>query len=339
MSRIFKNEKSALITRRDILLILSEFIESPEKAKYTLIKKGFENINFKIIHPSGRFILRIYKPIKYGKFIRDGQGILFEFEFMKYLRQNGIKVPRVLSTFKGELYTVVTIKSENYFAGMFEYIEGKELHPNPDQISEFATCLGKIHLLSKGFHPTYSKHSDGANDYFVWWDEFIKNGNRVKKIKLGDALESVLSRVRNEVNAEIISDIPKYIIHSDLHRENMRFRGNELVGIFDFDDCREGIFAEDISMFIHEILKHARSFNEMKKKCDLFFDGYESNRKLEKNEKSLVIYFAILKIYQLKYFDIYYNELEGLNVLKKYQKTIALINRYNVFEKLAQSYK
>jgi Ser/Thr protein kinase RdoA (MazF antagonist) len=338
MSRKFKKQTSPLINKAVSAKILSSYFVSGVKFKYSLINKGLENVNVLVDLSGEKYVIRIYNPIKFEKYKRTRQSILYEIEFMNYLREHDLPIPRIIQAKSKKLFTSIKIGSTRYFCSLTEYVEGREGHITKRRILAFAPIQAKMHLLSLKFKPRYSKRSDGANDYYIWWSEFKLSGKGLKDLVLDQALTELMNKILNKVNPKTISKFPIYIIHSDLHKENMRFIEDRVVGIFDFDDCREGILPEDIAMFLHEILKHARSYEHIKADCQLFFDSYEKVRPLSRKEKEMAIYFAMMKIYELKYFDIYYSELAGEDLSKKILSIYRLIGRYPDFVRLAKFY-
>lgn len=334
MTRDFKRNNSGFITQKKIAEIVGYYFDSREVFEFQVINQGLENINIEIKINQEKYVIRIYNAIQFERFKRNDENILYELEFMDYLDKNGVPVPQIIKAKTGKLFCKAKLGSELHYVVCFEFIDGKEISaPSLAQIREVAKWQARMHNLSTKYKSNHSRQSDGPIDYYVWWTCFIKKNKRIKH-KIGLEIERVMQELLEEVNPKTICKFPSGIIHSDMHKNNLRFTGGRLAGILDFDDCREGIFAEDISMFLHEILKHKKSFRDLRNKTDAFFSAYQKVRKLSLAERSMAIKFAMVKIYQLKYFDIYYSEQAGDDIDLKIQKTKKLVDSYPIFMKL-----
>jgi len=94
-----------------------------------------------------------------------------------------------------------------------------------------------------------------------------------------------------KINPSTIKKYPPILIHGDLHCENLKFIGDKISGVFDFDDVKKSIAADDIGSFLMEILKTGDS-KQLREKAITYFDRYKKIRPISNDEIELSIYFA-----------------------------------------------
>lgn len=333
----YTQEKSNLITKQTVSTIVSFYFDS-KYFDFKKINQGLENRNIILEVKKKKYIIRIYNIYQFGQYKRDDENLLYELEFVEYLGKNGVPVPEIIKNKAGKSFIKIKIGRDSYYVAIFKFIEGdmfKEL--NKEIITEVAKWQARIHNLSVKFTSNRKRPSNGPIDYYKWWSDFIGSGKKLDN-STGEKLEKIMDRLHERVNPETIGKFDSHLIHSDMHKENLKFESNKLVGILDFDDCREGIFSEDIAMFLHEILKEGKSFEEIKGNVDVYFNTYSKIRFLTSREKSMAIFFAMIKVYQLRYFDLYFRQKSGENINDKIDEANKLIDNFLIFEELAKSY-
>ncbi len=130
---------------------------------------------------------------------RSREDFLGEVEYVRFLFENGGSVSDVVSSLEGNLLEEITISNHTFFLCIFEKAKGKMLVENNYRYREgvpiteyYYNCgkvLGKLHQLSKGYHPTYRRYSffDKFNAEYI--DKLIPSSLSVLKDKLFQLLK------------------------------------------------------------------------------------------------------------------------------------------------------
>lgn len=222
---------------------------------------GFQNDIFHL--PRERKIERISRVNRTIEMVQQ------EFEWMNFLYERGVAVPR--PDLKIDL---VGERVRSYF----KFIDGSpvnvtnDAHWNIYSFEEFGRILGKMHALSKEFS-VKSVHRP------VWTTENpdvfgIRNNLSLELKSIYDSLMKKLYPF------EIHSDTYG-IIHNDFHQGNLIIGNDGVITTIDFDDCSFNWFAQDIAVFFYHAYWQQDSFNGntelfCQEFLKHFFNGYRS---------------------------------------------------------------
>lgn len=201
---------------------------------------GFENFIYEYEKDGYEFIIRYVHSHH-----RSFELVFAELEFIDYLAKNGANVSTVVHTIDDEMLFKVPAQEGHYFSVcVFTKAKGtyvKKENLNADFFEMFGTAVGKLHRLTKSYHPIHKRHH-------FYEEDFLEMGQR----NLGKDHQFVMERA-----IEIIAKIKGYdqtidsygLIHTDLHFGNMYYDGETLT-IFDWDDASYKHFISDIAIIL-----------------------------------------------------------------------------------------
>jgi len=219
---------------------------------------GYENASFYIEIKNQKYVLRIYNALQFGKRVRSKEGILTELEFINFLRSGGFLVPDIKRTNEGALFTTVLIDKTEHFAILTDFIGGYHIKKlSPKQIMSVAEVQAKMHIAAKRFKSKlpFIKTSGPLGMRRLIRDklkDYEAPQNRKGLLKQGIVIIDFLD---TKINKEATAKYSTILIHGDIHSGNLKFTGDDISGIFDFDDMRTSIAPDDIGAFLMEILK------------------------------------------------------------------------------------
>lgn len=236
--------------------------------------------------------------MQFGTYTRDEENLLFEIEFAEFLKCNGLPVADIFKTIAGEKITSVFLGKERYFVVLFEFVHGKEIYIfNKSKIQNVAKMQAKMHCLAKNWKPSHSRFLSGYTNAQDWLEKINEKSNISRDSKyfaLHKEYKSILDEISKKILAQKTKEVPILLIHADVHEGNMRFIGNEISGLFDFDDCRMSIIPEDIGMFLSVLLR-VGNYASIGKKARIYFEEYSKYNRISKSEINLSFYFAVEK--------------------------------------------
>lgn len=204
---------------------------------------------------------------------RSRSEILFELEFLTFLRYHQLPVASPLHTKTGELCLEIEAPEGTRYGALFEYAEGSVPlgDCNYTQSHKLGETVAKIHQVSRNFSSS-SERSPLTPSLIV--DESIRIIAPFLE-KQTDHLRTLLSiagKVKDEL--EHLPMTPPYwtVCWGDPHSGNAHFTHDDQLMLFDFDQCGYGWRAFDVAKFRQVSLQAGCSHTIR----EAFLDGYES---------------------------------------------------------------
>lgn len=260
--------KKTKLNKKQIAGILENY-SIGEVGDFYLIKKGMMHSNYFLQTNCGKFILRVFEG---SRTIEQAQ---LEVKVLEKLRNTTFPAPGIILTTTKKYFSNYGNKS----VAIFKFLEGEYI------VEEFLTLqhiksvgknMGALHCLLKGFRPKeIFLKSDYSKDYAMEVLIKIKKEYPDFLIKKEKYIQEVLEKIN-------LPKLPQGINHGDMFDDNVLFKGQKVSGVLDFDDCYYGNFLGDLGCGLaYWCINHEIDF----KKCRKFVQAYESERKLNSQEK------------------------------------------------------
>ncbi len=151
--------------------------------------------------------------------------VLFDHSVIKHLSRNGLPV-------------AIPSYSAKTGCELFEYIENLEdfTQGNREEMSGAAEMLGRMHRILHDFVPEGSKN---------WQREFLPSGIKAELLKHieeqpglfhgKETVRLVMELLDGLIENYSVKNLTRSIVHGDYTSANVKFKGNLVGGIFDFD--------------------------------------------------------------------------------------------------------
>lgn len=269
------------------------------------LSEGAENANFLINASDKRMVLRVLgqEHSIVGK--RTNESICYELEFMNYLSTKSLPVCFSYKSLNGNWFETLKNKHGKEKVVLLEYIEGQMLEKvSSTTVGEIAKVMAKMHNASETFKPSYKRKWPGT--ILEITDLRIKDFEKLKDKEINDLPNKQLflefidkyKKTKKLISTKRLRVGP---IHGDLKIENLKFKKNKLIGVFDFDDCRESYFIEDIAnSIVFNINNKDKSLLSTKEdRIKIFIKSYEKIRKLKSSEKRVLNFIFLARIIEL----------------------------------------
>ncbi len=254
--------------------------------------------NLLIVDPHGQqYLLKLHDQT-------ETRGVLeLQNDVMRYLadKVQGVSFPEVYLTLNGEECPSVTdSEGVQHFVRMLHYLPGvllKDIATSSDSLlQDIGRIVGSMDRALISFqHPAASRAD-------LPWD--LKNASRTGKLShyITDPhkrrmVEFFLMKFDNEVS-EILSDLPKSVVHNDTHRYsilvNVENPGDEFVtGVFDFGD----------TVYTHTVCNLAICLSDIMVQCKdpvrgaaIVVGAYHQQKLLSEEEISILFYLIATRI-------------------------------------------
>ena len=287
------------------------------------INEGIQNTNYKTRIDSKDFILTIYENIN------ENNDLDFFLSLMNYLSSQGIKCPTPIKN--SSLNYIGKIKSKP--AALLTFLNGKStLNIKKNHTFEIGKVLAEMHISTKDF-PMKKKNDLSING---WEKLLIKNKDKINKFE-----SNLFEKIKNKIikiKEKWPKNLPSGIIHGDLFPDNVFFINDKITGVIDFYFSCTDILTYDLAIAINAWC-FDKQYNFQDKKYQALLKGYNSKRKLSKDEEfflPLLCQAASLRFLLTRLFDWVNTPIEANVVLKNPEE---YITKHKHFKKLVKNIK
>ncbi len=217
---------------------------------YEKNERGFVNTAYAIFTLAegkrNRYFLR-----KYKRGIREEE-LNFEHSLIEHLVATGAPVARIHHTRLGKSYLHLsegTDGAAGVFYTIFDYLPGEDRFTwvNPilteEQLSASAAVLARFHIDAGGFAPLGRRNEPKILDLLpviaeTWSGCPAKSKGTIFDNRIYEHLELVSANIAATLVAlqePSARSLPEMVIHCDYHPGNLKFTGDCVTGLFDFD--------------------------------------------------------------------------------------------------------
>ncbi len=298
-----------------------------ELISFSGITEGIENSNFHIKTTNGNFILTIFEKRV------DVKDIPFFINIMLHLNKKGYNCPKPISdknnNFLQKLHEKPTI--------IVNFLEGKsKKNISTVDCYQVGSSMGLMHSYSNDFE----LNRDNSLS-IKGWQTLIENCNRTVPVSVLDKLQpNLMQDIQNSFDFFLKfwpHNLPKGFIHGDLFPDNVFFINDKISGVIDFYFSCADILTYDLAIAVNAWCFDKKN-NFENKKYQALLNGYNSKRKLSKDEKfflPLLCQAAALRFLLTRLFDWVNTPIEA-NVVPKSPKEYIIKHKY--FKNLAKNF-
>lgn len=227
-----------------------------ELVEFEKNERGFVNTSYCIRTRAGgerhRYFLR-----KYKRGIREDE-LLFEHSLIEHLVASGSPVARIHHTRTGQTY----LQRRGAYYTIFDFLPGEDrftwVDPvlNSSQLAASAAVLARLHSDACGCLPRGSRSEPRIRDLLpviarTWaacpartrhtvFDEHIAQHQDL----IGGDITATLAALQEPAALAL----PEMLIHSDYHPGNLKFSGDAVTGVFDFDWSKRDLRLFDLGL-------------------------------------------------------------------------------------------
>jgi len=257
---------------------------------------GWVNLNSLVETANGKFFLRLTYPER-----RESQDIEAEIRALTHLKDQGIPVITPLPTLDHKNIVEGLIEDNLYFSLLFPLAPGKNVNlPNASQIFSIGEMLGRLHHSFEGFPINIFRRKFDFMDELTSLDQRIRDKFQYQwpypEIIQEEHFKQLWDTAFNNFSGLYHQNEDYFqkqmLSHGDFHHENLRFDGNKIVAVLDFDNLMLAPRAFDISISIHHNLKLASQVKAVEAKTvfQRLVEGYEKVHKLDQTELDIVLW-------------------------------------------------
>lgn len=299
-----------------------------ELISFSGITEGIENSNFHLKTSNGNYILTIFEKRV------DIKDIPFFIKIMLHLNKNGYYCPEPICDKNNKFLQKLKEKP----AIVVNFLEGKSKNNvTIEDCNQVGSSMGLMHLSSKD----YELQRDNSLS-IKGWQTLIESCNNSVPVKVLDKLQpELMKELQNSFDFVAKfwpHDLPKGFIHGDLFPDNVFFINDKITGVIDFYFSCTDMLAYDLAIAINAWC-FDNQYNFQDKKYQALLKGYNSKRKLSKDEEfflPLLCQAASLRFLLTRLFDWVNTPIEA-NVVPKNPEEY--VKKHKYFKKLVKDIK
>jgi len=233
-----------------------------EPIRIKKLRLGTINLSYLIETKSGKSVFRIYKRNNIKRQIE------IEHKLITFLKEKNFPVANIIKTINGK-----TLGHKNgLFFALFDFIAGRYLYKiNIRQLKSVAKLLGRYHFMVRRYDYPQKKE---------WWyvesialEKYLKQAENLgAHHQLLFSLKCFIKLFRANTEINELKRLPHIFVHGDFSLRNLKFIGNKVSGVFDFDNIRKELRIFDLVRPLQSIVGIGRYIN--KNRIKIFFNEY-----------------------------------------------------------------
>jgi len=240
------------------------------------IPQGSINTNYRIETESGRYFLR-------HTTVRSAADLTFEAELLSHLAQSAFPAPHMVRTTGGQAFLEVASGR----VCVFRYLSGEELSRDrltPEHCERLGVELGKFHRLANSFGG-HRQNPYGLEVVEGWLKGLAAHPDAEVSAVAAEQLEALDSA--RLATADLV---PRGVIHADLFMDNVKWLGDRVSALFDFEMACRDAFTLDVAITLNAWCFNGGYDAAL---CQAFVRGYEQERKLNASERADLFHQAL----------------------------------------------
>ena len=253
------------------------------------IESGIENTNYFVTTSEGEFVLTLFEVLK-------PQELPFYLNFMAHLANHGIPCPRPIANLQNQYLGEL----KNKPSSLVSRLEGTSvLKPTPMQCAKVGKLLANMQLAGKSY--PCSRH----NPRGVAWRK--QAAATVWEYLTGEESELLQNELDYQDQLEL-SALPRGVVHADLFRDNVLFRGSDIGGVIDFYFAGADCWLFDLAVTVNDWCMASPGELDPER-LSAMLEGYSALRPITDAERKLwpeMLRSAALRFWISRLYDCYF---------------------------------
>jgi len=294
--------------RDDAELVLKSYdLGKDVKVESIVDRKGYGELEhvFLVQSEKGKYFLK--KP-----WYRNKKELIdWEASLLSTLKSRGIPVASVIKNLNGENATVIN----GQLFVLYEFVEGEDLDvAEGDQLKTAGRLLAAIHNATENVTFSGRPYSVDELPPFIGVTSFEPKLKRLEEIEAEISqrgppytqveqffrnrfpqLQDHIQKIRSRLTPEILAKLPKVnAVHGDYHQWNVKFKGSQIVGIFDFEYAHPDARIYDFANVF--VLRNGPAFDKLLQ----FLVAYEKLATRPLTNEELVLLPEVFRLWHLE---------------------------------------
>lgn len=271
---------SSTLSAKELGLFIIEKYNLNKNGSCELFRAGINHTYF-ITENEIKYVARVYS---YNW--RSKSEILAEINVLNVLKEHAINISYPIADKKGEFIQEINAPEGTRYLVLFSFAEGNKVRfINNETCFSIGSIMASIH--TKMFDKEINRIHYNLETLLELPYEYAKPffSETLEEMKF---IKKQSTEIKDYFDLNELKNIPKGIVHMDIWYDNMSITKQNKVTIFDFDFCGNGYLIFDVAYFCKQLFHIETDKKEYESKMKSFLNGYESIRKLTKEEMLLI---------------------------------------------------
>ena len=219
-----------------------------ELAEFERNERGFVNTSFAIQTLAGGVMTkRFFRKYKVG--VKEEE-LLFEHSVVERLVAHGSPpVARIARTREGKSFVMRTEGDDRVFYAIFDYLPGDDRYTwvaprcTRSELVSAAQVLAQFHSAVSNLKPAGQRAEARIADLLPLLSLYVEECLSRSKGAAFDTylckhqalIQEGITRMLGVLNEPEVRELPQLVVHCDYHPGNLKFEGEQVSGLFDFD--------------------------------------------------------------------------------------------------------
>ena len=251
------------LTKKEVHKIADEFGLGDITA-FSGVRNGSVNTHYLVETKRGKFFVKIDE-------VKSEIEVKQELELLLHLKNQGFPCLQPVKSKNGR----VALELEGKCLTVTKYLDGAEVPLGAlttTQLNALGHALSSLHLNGRTFKKGIENRFSFPRVAAIYRDVRRQMPSHLKQIVR--VLDDEFTYLENYLD----NNLPKGIIHGDLFPDNVKFKGNRLVGVVDFEAACRGKLIYDLATAVNALCFHEDCYKI--ERFDALIQGYESLRPL-----------------------------------------------------------
>lgn len=226
-----------------------------------------------------------------------------ELRFLEAMRRQQLNVVKPVRTATKQRYIKLSAAEGTRFGALFEFISGRPLLHNfgkrHQNLYKLGDMLGRVHSIADGLkQPIQRWHMNFDNITQPFFDAApLVLGHRPRDLAY---LHKLANRLQEVILAQPEGSLSYGMCHGDLHVGNVMLQPDGELTIYDFDWCGNSWRGYDLATIRWSLPRD----NKGEAPWRVFLRGYQQQRKLSRQERTLMPWFVVLRHFEFLNFQL-----------------------------------
>ncbi|KIX20079.1 aminoglycoside phosphotransferase [Flavobacterium sp. 316] len=271
---------SSTLSAKELGLFIIEKYNLNKNGSCELFRTGINHTYF-ITENEIKYVARVYS-YKW----RSKSEILAEINVLNVLKEHAINISYPIADKKGEYIQEINAPEGTRYLVLFSFAEGNKVRfINNETCFSIGSIMASIHtkMFDKEINRIHYNLETLLELPYEYAKPFFSETLEEMKFIKKQSIE-----IKDYFDLNELKNIPKGVVHMDIWYDNMSITTQNEVTIFDFDFCGNGYLIFDVAYFCKQLFHIETDKKEYESKMKSFLNGYESIRKLTKEEMLLI---------------------------------------------------